>query len=227
MITLPFHPNYTILLSTRQEGSITTQEQAEVLIQQAGYQNPVGFLRLRHGVRRVHWKDDTSDNQADAAVTDNSKLCLSMVVGDCFPIIIIEPKSQVIAMIHGGWRSLVQNIIPLTIKELKYFHYHCEPEKLIAWIGPGIRKESYISRHIPVQSYFEEWAPFIEQSKKGYHIDLAEFAKHSLMECGIKGENIFDYEKDTYVEKETFFSHRRAKEKNDEDGRFLVAVWRN
>lgn len=228
MITLPFHPDYTIVLSTRQEGSITTKEQAIQLLQTVGCPHPVGFLRLKHGVQRVHWKEDTTtQDEGDAVITDNSKLCLAMVVGDCFPIIIIEPKTHVLCMIHGGWRSLLQNIIPLTVKELKHFHYHCDPEKLIAWIGPGIRKESNISRHLPVQSYFEEWAPFIEQSKKGHHIDLAEFAKQSLIECKIKGENIFDYEKDTYAEKDTFFSHRRAKEKGDEDGRFLVAVWRN
>ncbi len=227
MITLPFHPDYTILLSTRNEGSITTKEQAEQLIKAAGCPHPVGFLRLLHGSQRVHWKKDVTEEKGDAVVTDNPELCLSMVVGDCFPIIMIEPKSHVLTMIHGGWRSLLQNIIPLTVKELKDFHYKCDPEKLIAWIGPGLHAQSNISTQAPVQAFFPEWHQFITESKKGYHVDLSAYAKNSLVQCKMKAENIFDYDKDTYMEKEAFYSHRRSKEQKDEDGRFLVAVWRN
>jgi copper oxidase (laccase) domain-containing protein len=119
MITLPFHPNYTILLSTRNEGSITTKEQAEKVIHNAKCPYPVGFLNLQHGSQRVHWKNETSEDKADAAVSDNPRLCLSMVIGDCFPVIIIEPKRM--CCTHSLWLAVtLTKYYSLTMKELKY-----------------------------------------------------------------------------------------------------------
>lgn len=226
MITIPFLPNYTIALSTRTEGSVTTPEKVQALLTGFNHKKTVGYLKLQHGSFRVHWKDQIEPNEADAVLTHNTDLALSMVVGDCIPIILIDRKHHVLAMIHGGWRSLLQNIVQLTMKEMKG-HYSTAPEDVYVWIGPGIRQESNTSLQPPVQSMFSEWQEFITFDGKLYHVDLIEYIKSSLIQCNVQPENIFDYGKDTYQEKETFFSHRRAVLENDEDGRFLVAVWKN
>lgn len=226
MITIPFLPKYTIVLTTRPEGSVTTREKATAYLQDLVPKKKIGYLKLLHGSQRVHWQNQPEPNEADAVLTENMDLCLSMVVGDCFPIILIDQRKNVIAMIHGGWRSLLQNIIQLTMKEMKA-QYKSDPKDIYVWIGPGIRKESNISPQPPVQSMFPEWQSYVSHSVQGYHVDLVEYVKNSLVQCNIPVDNIFDYGKDTYQEKDAFYSHRRAILEGDEDGRFLVAVWKN
>lgn len=226
MITIPFLPNYTIALSTRNEGSVRSRDKVQELLLPYDHQKTVGFLKLPHGSKRVHWQEKPEPYEADAVITKNTDLALSMVVGDCFPIILIDQKRHVLAMIHGGWRSLLQNIIQLTIKELKH-HYKTNPEDLYVWIGPGIRKESNTTVEPPVQAHFPEWEKYIEFDGKYFHVDLVDYIKDSLMQCHIPGENIFDYGKDTYTDRDAFYSHRRATIEDDEDGRFLVAVWKS
>lgn len=226
MITIPFLPNYRILLSDRHDGSFREQEAIMKQLENAGVQKTIGVMQLTHGSHRIHWHDKITEEKADAVLTDNMNICLSMVVGDCFPIILIDQKKQVIVMIHGGWRSLLQNIVELTMKELKG-HYGTQAKDVYAWIGPGIRQESNTTPYPPVQSMFPEWQSYITQHGETYHVDLVEHIKYSLTKCAVRAENIFDYGKDTYQEKETFFSHRRAKVEHDEDGRFIVAVYKN
>lgn len=228
MITIPFLPDYTIILSDRNDGSLKGEEKVKAFLDHQGVKKDVAFLKVEHGSQRVHVKDSQStDLLGDAIVTSNPNLCLAMVVGDCFPIILLDKKSHTVAMIHGGWRSLLQSTIDLTMKELKYFDYRCQADQIIAWIGPGIRVESNVSQQLPVQSLFPEWQQFVNQSEQGYHVDLVSFIRSRLIACHIKDENIFDYGKDTYLEKETFFSHRRATLEGDEDGRFVVAIYKN
>lgn len=227
MITLPFLPNYTILMSERTDGSFKTGDKVKAFLKHHGVKKQVGFLKLEHGSRRVHWNDSETQDTGDTVITDNPELGLSMVLADCIPIIIIDKNRKVLAMIHGGWRSLLQNIIRLTINELTGPKYKSEPEDLIVWIGPGIRKASNTSQHEPVQALFPEWQPFVAQSGDMYQVDLVGYIKHTLIECSLKAENIFDYDKDTYQSVETFFSHRRATQTGDEDGRFIVSVWKN
>ena len=225
MITLPFLPDYQILLTDRHDGSFRGKEKVVEFLHSKISDKEIGFLSIAHGSHPTVWKDHVLDEPADAVISTNPDIAVSMVVGDCFPIIIIDQKSHAICMIHAGWRSLLQNIIPLTLQKMTQLT-RSHPADWVAWIGPGIRACSNLTKSPPIQSLFQEWQPFVSQTDQGYSVDLVGYIRLSLTNNGLKDENVLDYGKCTYCEKESFFSHRRATLEDDENGRFIVSVYR-
>ena len=60
-------------------------------------------------------------NTADAMVTKEKGIYLSITTADCFPVIMYEPNVQVVAIAHAGWRGVVTKIIPNTLKAMEKF----------------------------------------------------------------------------------------------------------
>lgn len=225
MIKIPFLPQYQIILSDRHDGPFHKKGLITSFLHQHIPKKEIAHLTLAHGSHCQIWEEKPTDESSDAVITRNTDLVLSMVVGDCFPIIIIDPKHHTMAMIHGGWRSLLQNIISLTFHQLTQ-SFRCEPEELVAWIGPGLRECSNLMKTPPIQSLFPEWKNFVKKTEDGYSVDLVGYIRDNLIHNGMKDENIFDYGKCTYCEKDSFFSHRRSTLEEDEEGRFIVSVYR-
>lgn len=221
MITLPFLPRYRILFTDRHDGSFRAQAAVDKFLSPLAGDQQIVFMQLEHGSRRVFYESGENTVKGDTLLTTD-KNAPAMVVGDCFPIIIIDPKHHLLAMIHGGWRSLLQNIIELTC--IDFTKYGGDLSQSYAWIGPGIRSCCNTSAQPPIQAQFSEWHPFISLDKKQYHVDLPQFILTELQRNGLLAPNIFDYGVCTSCQKEHFFSHRRAVLTGDEDGRCIVSV---
>ncbi len=79
---------------------------------------------------------------ADAMVTDRPNTPLSMRFADCTPLLFYDPKRQVIAMAHAGWRGTVQGVASNTVRTM-IEAYGCDPADIQAGIGPAIGPEHY------------------------------------------------------------------------------------
>lgn len=220
-------PHLNIGYSLRSEGSFRTQPEVLEYLHRTVPDVTWAYLKLEHGTQRLHVRSRDIDEPyvGDAIVTKTPGIGLTMVVGDCFPIVLFDPKTMTIAMIHGGWRSLLQNIIDLTVKELQHFDYHCSVQNLTAWIGPGLRKDSNVLQDEPLQFTFPQWETYVQHARKGYSIDLVQFITDRLLANQVTPDHIFDSGIDTYADPNHFFSHRRSVMAGDDDGRFIVAVW--
>ncbi len=218
-----------VYLSTKKDGSIVNKSQAEKLLAKNGCRSSVIYFKHQHQAQRfyLHKKNNLSAKIcADAVISQQQKLCLAMSVADCFPLIIAAPQKNIFALLHAGWKPLFQNIIELTVLDLKYL-YQLKAESLIAWIGPGIRKCCYRFKEKPVQADLAQWQEAITVKKNFWQIDLPTFIKNELMRLNFNNENIFDFEACTCCEESTYFSHQRSKKTKEANGRIMIGVESN
>ena len=88
----------------------------------------------------VAYIDKVSDTAivADAAITREKNIALSIMTADCLPILLADKNGNEIAAIHAGWRPLAKNIIKKTINQMQ-----TPTDELIAWLGPCIGRQSF------------------------------------------------------------------------------------
>lgn len=67
---------------------------------------------------------------------------LLITIADCFPVIVYEPDSQMVAIAHCGWRGTVAGILPRAIARL-IRESGGRASELRAGIGPGICRDCY------------------------------------------------------------------------------------
>lgn len=226
----------TILCSERSDGDFRGQSSVEQCVR--GFVDReinLTHLQLEHGVV-VATPQHEITVVADAAVTSRGSQGISMVVGDCFPIVLVDQQSGLVALIHGGWRSLAAGIMQKTLAMLQ--QRGADSNSLWVWIGPGARSCCYRSAKKPSQINEHDWSSVISKvsrveqentsSKNEWQIDLPMYITKSLIESGVQEKQIIDCKLCTVCHPHQFFSHQRSKQTGDVDGRFLVAVyWRS
>ena len=74
---------------------------------------------------------------ADAAVTDNAAVALSVRVADCVPLLIGDQRTGAAAAIHAGWRGAASGVITAAVRELRSA-FCASPPHLVAAVGPSI-----------------------------------------------------------------------------------------
>lgn len=172
---------------------------------------------------------------------ETNQTLISMVVGDCFPLIFFDQKSKNIAMIHAGWEPLDLGILDRVWQQMTSL-WGVKTKNIWAFLGPGIRAQSYCVASEPRQSQRPEWQQFIKkisfsqkakgqqqnldkgqqpnrakdlhpnEEKEVWQIDLPGFIKDFLTRKGLPQEQLFDSQLDTYQLPDQFFSHRRSQE---------------
>tara|TARA_B100001093_G_scaffold510488_1_gene576463 strand:- start:2473 stop:3231 length:759 start_codon:yes stop_codon:yes gene_type:complete len=160
---------------------------------------------------------------SDAIITSIKGLALGVVTADCVPIILYDYKSETIGCIHAGWKGAFSGIIENTIKKFRKLNLK---NKIFASIGPCIGKKSY-------EVDFDFYKKFILKSKKNkiyFSIkndnkklfDLRKYVNDKLLKLNIKVDHV---NRDTFKEKNSFFSYRRSKKLQEKDyGRCISVI---
>ena len=65
-----------------------------------------------------------------------------MLFADCVPILFYDPRKEVIAAAHAGWRGTFKKVAAEAIMAMKN-EFGCEPRDIIAGIGPSICADHY------------------------------------------------------------------------------------
>lgn len=152
-------------------------------------------------------------NGIDAIITNVKNICIGIATADCVPIIIYDPRKEVLAAVHSGWKGTVVRIVQKTIGEMTV-RFGSFPTDLLVGIAPCIS-----------QKYFEVGDEVVESFKKAgfcidtigvrnsvsnkMHLDLTQANKELLLECGILAHNIEASGLCTYADSDQFFSARR------------------
>ena len=172
-------------------------------------------------------KFDKKKILGDALITDQKKIIIGILTADCVPILIFDKKIKIISAIHAGWKGAYKGIIQKVINQFKKMG--SESKNLIAAVGPCITQKNY-----EVQNDFE--SKFLKQSKNNKfffnkvknktYFSLNKYVKFQLKSLGVKKIDIID--KDTYNQKNNFFSARRSMhEKEDDYGRNISLIMIN
>lgn len=138
-------------------------------------------------------------DNVDGLITDKANKILVLGFADCTPLFFYDTAKNVIANIHSGWKGTLQIIGVRTVEKM-IKEYDCKPEDIICCIGPHIRKCHFeVDKDIKDLFYhqfkdlenIEEMITY-DQEKDKYYIDTAEINKQTLINIGLKQENIID-----------------------------------
>jgi polyphenol oxidase len=155
---------------------------------------------------------------ADAAVTSQKNIVLSILTADCLPVLFCNADGTEVAAAHAGWRGLAAGMLENTVNAM-----NSKPETLMAWLGPAAGSLAY-------EVGAEVYAAFVDQDsnaamaftatrKDHWLVDLYQLARMRLHKLGVKC--IAGGEHCTISEPDKFFSHRR----DQRSGRMASLIW--
>ncbi len=163
--------------------------------------------------------------EADAMITITPDICIMILIADCVPILLYDPLKKAIGIIHAGWRGTVKRIAEKTVEKL-IEKYNCNPENIIAGIGPSIGPCCYEVGPDVIEEFEKkknETDDIIRNRKKDgkAHLNLRLANKKQLIRAGINENNIETADLCTCCHSDMFFSYRCHGRKS---GRFAAGI---
>ena len=148
----------------------------------------------------------------DALVTNHKNQILVIKTADCVPILLFDPVKKIVAVIHGGRKSVTAKIISKTIKKMQK-SFGILPKNVLTGIGPHIRIESYYLKPKSISQLKNTfWKKYFINKKDRIFFDLTQAILDELTNSSVLKNNIEDCQIDTYKEYKKFFSARRKDE---------------
>lgn len=152
--------------------------------------------------------------ETDALVTDIPGITLMTRYADCVPILFYDPKTHTVAIAHAGWEGTLSLISQKTV-EVLVNDYHCQPQHILAVIGPYIGSCCYqISSSMAdhaLKKLPRAKGYIRESSNDGLFFDLWQANKKQLQNAGIKDEHLSWAGLCTSCNLDLFFSYRKEK----------------
>jgi YfiH family protein len=148
-------------------------------------------------------------NNTDAVITSLKDVCVSIKTADCVPLLLYDPKQQVIAAIHAGWRGTMQMIVIRTIEKMME-EFATVPSDLFAGIGPSISPDVYevgeeVWRRFDPEFYLQTNPVNVEKRL----LDLRNANNQQLITAGVPPDQIEIAGICTFSDPDHFFSARR------------------
>ncbi|HIJ37598.1 MAG TPA: peptidoglycan editing factor PgeF [Rhodospirillaceae bacterium] len=163
---------------------------------------------------------------ADAMVTTRSGVALGILTADCAPVLLVDPRANVIGAAHAGWRGALGGILDNTVA--KMVSLGAKPSRIVAAVGPCIAQRSYeVGPEFPAPFLAEDAENhffFVGSNRAGHHFfDLPGYVARRLAKNGVA--EVARTPCDTCREEQRFFSYRRAQLKGEPDyGRALSVI---
>ena len=154
----------------------------------------------------------------DALITAEKRIPLLILVADCAPILIVDARHGVLAVVHAGWRGAVGEIASQTLARMSA-QFGTVAGEVQVGIGPCLCGSCL--------EIGEEVAALMPESTLigGYakpHLDLRGLIQMDLQAAGVLPERIETMNRCPQCENELLFSHRGQK---GEAGRFGLVAW--
>jgi len=171
-------------------------------------------------VRKGHVTAQTSEERPDGdAVASNAPgLVLAVMVADCVPILIADPRHGAAAAVHAGWRGTCARVGPAAVDAMRR-EFGSNPSDLIAAIGPSVGPDDYEVGESLIDAFLQaghaepdvnRW--FTRTTTKP-HLDLWSANRDQLIAAGLSRAHIFTCGLSTVAHPDVFESYRVAGEK--------------
>ena len=160
----------------------------------------------------------------DGLITNTKNLAIGILTADCVPILLFDPKKNIIGALHAGWKGAYKMIGK---KMISYFKKKgSKLNNIIAVIGPCISQENYEIKNDFKVNFLKqnsENMKYFKKIKNKIYFDLRGYIFRQLKNAGIN--NIEIIKKDTFDRKNKFFSARRSlKNKINDYGRNISII---
>jgi len=132
----------------------------------------------------------------DAIVSNEPGLALAVMVADCNPILVVDPRRGAAAAIHAGWRGTCARIGPTAIGIMRR-EFGSDPADLIAAIGPSVGPDDYEVGEALIEAFaaaghskadIDRW--FTRGTSKP-HLDLWTANCDQLAAAGLRPDTIY------------------------------------
>ena len=165
---------------------------------------------------------DEPYQRADIILTDKPEVTLFMRFADCVPILVHDPKKNIIGMSHAGWLGTVRDVAGATIKTMQE-RYGSDPSDVIACIGPSIGPDHYeVGEDVITQvkqTFGDDSDLVLLSHNSSTHFDLWKANQYLLERAGVTQIELAGI--CTACHTEDWFSHRAEKGKT---GRFGALI---
>ena len=159
--------------------------------------------------------------QADALITRQPGLWLTMRFADCTPLLFFDPATPAVGLGHAGWRGTMQNVAGAVIEAMGH-HFGSKPEEITMVIGPSIGPCCYqVGTDVLAAAgqAFAKPGEFFNKSDQGLYFDLWQANARQAERVGVKQVVVSGL--CTACRTAEFFSHRAEKGKTGRFGVFL------
>jgi hypothetical protein len=148
--------------------------------------------------------------ECDALITAERRVFLSVSVADCVPIFLFDPREQVVAAIHAGWRGTAAGIVERCLEMLQTT-FSSKPSNLLAFVGPAAGSCCYVVG----EDVAERFAPaFVHRANGLRYVDLKAANVAQLQSVGVPPEAIEVSPLCTITESRLLHSFRRDRQKS-------------
>ena len=197
----------------------TTEQEAHAwaAVAAAGGRDAGTLIRLRqvHGavVYRPNGSGPLTDPpSADAAISSDRSLLLTVQVADCVPIVFGDASTNTVAVAHAGWRGTASGIAGATLSSLA--RHRVRVSDIVAAIGPSIGPCCYRVGAELVDAFRDagwpkETATWFEQRADGWYLDLWRANVDQLVQQGVPRDAVHVAGLCTACHPDWFFSYRR------------------
>ena len=127
------------------DDSHTVQENRHRLLSEIGARS-LCFVTQVHGNRVVTVRDPATGvveigTPADGLVTANPGVAVAVLVADCVPVLIADPKAGVVGVAHAGRPGLSAGVIEAVVDAMH--EEGAQANRMLAVVGPGICGSCY------------------------------------------------------------------------------------
>jgi len=168
----------------------------------------------------------SSRPKADAMVTKMPGLSLGVTAADCAPVLMVDPRAQVIGAAHAGWKGALIGVLESTVDAMERLGAH--RGDVVVALGPMIRQRNYEVGIEFVQRFEQAEADnarfFASASRVGHAMfDLGGYVHARLTRAGVL--MVDDLDLCTYADESSFYSYRRSVHRKEPDyGRHVHAI---
>ena len=102
------------------------------------------YMEQTHSVNIAVIKDSSVNRveNCDALITNVKNIPLMVMVADCIPILVYDPKKNVIAVVHAGRNGTFNEIGKKSVLKMVN-EFGCEVSDILVYIGASIKKCCY------------------------------------------------------------------------------------
>lgn len=142
----------------------------------------------------------------DALITPDPGPGLMVKLADCQGVLLFDPRTGVLALVHSGWRGSALNVIGKTAARLKN-EFGVRPEDLLAGVSPSLGPccAEFVN-------YRDELPPKLwDYQVSDRRFDLWAVSQDQLAAAGVRPENVEVARICTKCGGDDFYSYRREK----------------
>ncbi|MBC7217997.1 MAG: polyphenol oxidase family protein [Candidatus Caldatribacterium sp.] len=191
---------------------VRTEEGRKVISHLFGI-GPIFVPYQVHGTDFLVFDDEVWYNAscrvADAVLVRRRGFYCGVLVADCVPLLLFAPESEVVALVHAGWRGIARGIHRRVLQAMRE-RFSVSPSRLVGGVGPAIGPCCFeVGEEVAKIFAAQGKGAWVRWQKEKAFVDLKGIVVADLLSEGVREENLEVSSFCTFCEESLFYSFRR------------------